>query len=62
LEIEYTEMEYKFRFAVDGGEMHSMGGADTMDLSEKDFVGPIVGMFAVGEDSVEVCFEGFDVL
>jgi beta-xylosidase len=62
LEIEYTEMEYKFRFAVDGGEMQSMGEADTMNLSEKDFVGPIVGMFAVGEDGVEVSFEGFDVL
>jgi beta-xylosidase len=62
LEIEYTEIGYKFRFSGDGGEMQSMGEADTMDLSEKDFVGPIVGMFAVNEEDTEVCFEDFDVL
>ena len=61
LEIKYTETGYTFHFAGDGGEVQIMGEADTMGLSEKDFVGPIVGMFAVNDDDVEVCFEDFSV-
>jgi beta-xylosidase len=61
-EVTYTEKEYKVGFSIAGEEMQTLARADTMELSEKDFVGPVVGIFAVGEDGVEICFEEFQVL
>ncbi|KAF3036515.1 hypothetical protein E8E11_004787 [Didymella keratinophila] len=48
--IAYTEREYRAYFSVDGGEVVELGKAETMELSAKDFVGPIVGVFAVSKD------------
>ena len=43
------------------GQDIEVGSVDAMEISGKDFVGPIVGVFAVGAEKVEVMFEGFDV-
>jgi beta-xylosidase len=48
--ITYTEKEYRAYFSVDGGEAVELGKAETMELSAKDFVGPIIGVFAISKD------------
>jgi hypothetical protein len=38
----------------------TLGVVDTADLSNADFVGPIIGVFAVSEDdSTEIVFKNF---
>ncbi|KAF3037618.1 hypothetical protein E8E12_003528 [Didymella heteroderae] len=48
--IAYTEKEYRAYFSIDDGEAVKLGRADAMELSAKDFVGPIVGIFAISKD------------
>ncbi|OSS46878.1 hypothetical protein B5807_08992 [Epicoccum nigrum] len=58
----YTEHEYRASIVVDGGEVVELGRVDAVELSGKDFVGPVVGVFAVGEGEGEkVRFGGFMV-
>jgi beta-xylosidase len=57
--LEYTEMEYTAFYRVDGGEGMEVGRIKTGELSDKDFVGPIVGVCVVGHGEVE--FEDFVV-
>jgi beta-xylosidase len=45
--FEYTEFEYVASFGVDGGESVELGRVDAVELSGKDFVGPIIGVFAI---------------
>jgi len=61
--IAYTEKEYRAYFSVDGGEAVELGKAETMELSAKDFVGPIVGVFAISKDdgAEKARFENFVV-
>ncbi|KAF2128769.1 glycoside hydrolase family 43 protein [Dothidotthia symphoricarpi CBS 119687] len=60
LVLKYTDMEYEASYSVDGAKSIVSGTADTMDLSEMDFVGPIIGLFVTGEGG-EVCFKDFEV-
>ena len=61
LVIRYTETHYTLYYKTEpAGEMQEVGKVDSLDLSDKDFVGPIVGIFAVGEH-VEVRFTQFVV-
>ncbi|KAM5386651.1 hypothetical protein ACJZ2D_000614 [Fusarium nematophilum] len=46
--ISYTGLEWTFLYRMDGEDWVKMGVVDTMRLSGRDFIGPIVGMFAVG--------------
>ena len=46
--VQYTEASYAFSFEC-GGSKHSFDAFDTIGLTGFDFVGPIVGVFAVGE-------------
>jgi beta-xylosidase len=55
--ITYTEKEYRAYFSVGEGETIELGRADAMELSAKDFVGPIIGMFVVGEDGAKAKFD-----
>ncbi|KAJ4330645.1 hypothetical protein N0V87_009830 [Didymella glomerata] len=48
--IAYTEKEYHAYFSVNGEEAVEIGRAEAMELSAKDFVGPIVGVFAISKD------------
>lgn len=63
--LEYTELRYDVWYSLDaaavGGQRVKVGSVDARELSGKDFVGPIVGVFAVGGETVDVGFEGFEV-
>jgi beta-xylosidase len=65
LVLKYTEMDYTASYAIDGGSAKELGKVETMELSDKDFVGPIIGVYAVNEggpkDGIEVKFEDFVV-
>lgn len=48
--LEYTEKEYKLRYKLIGdGEFTCLGEVDTLDLTGPDFVGPVIGAFAVSK-------------
>lgn len=48
--IVYTEKEYRAYFSIGDEKAIELGKADALELSGKDFVGPIVGLFAFGQD------------
>lgn len=59
LKCSYTEMSYEFSFRTDPkGKWYTIGRVDTLDMSGYDYIGPIFGLFAVGEAG-EVDFENF---
>jgi beta-xylosidase len=58
--FEYSETEYILSYRADSGEVKELGRVSTMDLSNKDFVGPIVGIFAEGEGG-EIDLKDFTV-
>jgi beta-xylosidase len=47
--IHYTEMEYRLCYRVGDGAEKELCKVDIMELSDKDFVGPIVGVYAVDD-------------
>jgi len=55
--VQYTEASYAFSFECEGSE-HTFDAFDTIGLTGFDFVGPIVGVFAVakGEKVDDVTF------
>ncbi|KAH7561583.1 glycosyl hydrolase [Bipolaris maydis] len=60
--VEYTEMQYEISYRLDAvGESNKVASVDAKDLSGKDFVGPIFGVFAIGHQKTEVKFEWFEV-
>jgi beta-xylosidase len=60
LKIEYTEMEYIFSFRPGStGNWTELMRLDTADLSGLDFVGPVIGLFAVGDGKTLVRFSEF---
>jgi beta-xylosidase len=48
--IHYTESEYTLCYRVDDREEEELCKVDTMVLSDKDFVGPIVGVWATDDE------------
>ncbi|KAI1334732.1 putative xylanase 35 [Xylariaceae sp. FL0016] len=60
-QINYTEIQYEFSIAQSAeGPWQSLGSVDTLALTGFDFIGPMVGIFAIGEDST-IKFEEFRV-
>lgn len=65
LRLEYTELEYTVLYSLDGGptrNLTGLGKVSTMELSNKDFTGPIIGVHAVcekGSENFKVHFEDF---
>ncbi|KAF1926391.1 glycoside hydrolase family 43 protein [Didymella exigua CBS 183.55] len=61
--IAYTEKVYRAYFSINGGETVELGKADAMELSARDFVGPVVGIFAFANhgNAAKARFEGFVV-
>ncbi|KAH7156200.1 glycosyl hydrolase [Dactylonectria macrodidyma] len=54
LRMEYTEKEYRLSFKVEGGSDENwtcIALTDTINLTGPDFVGPVIGIFAVAETS-----------
>ncbi|KAI4721218.1 hypothetical protein E4T48_02519 [Aureobasidium sp. EXF-10727] len=59
--IEYTEDKLVFQYEEEEGVVKTLGDVDTAELSNADFVGPIIGVFAVSdEESDEVVFTNFN--
>ena len=61
LSIEYTEETLTLQYGVEDGHLKTLGTADTAELSNADFVGPILGVFAVSEQDVNVSFRSFSI-
>lgn len=59
--FEYTEHEYRASVVVDGIKAIEVGKVEAVELSAKDFVGPVVGVFAVGDGGEKVRFGEFVV-
>ncbi|KAJ1331981.1 xylan 1,4-beta-xylosidase [Microdochium nivale] len=57
-QISYTEKEYELAFRLGQGELTTLFKIDVLDLSDPDFVGPVIGPSVVGKDHV-VEFSGF---
>lgn len=54
LRICYTELEWMFQYRTSPGEdWVRVDAIDTLRLSGRDFTGPIIGMFAVGQGDAE---------
>jgi beta-xylosidase len=52
--IDYTHLEWSFRYRVGESEdWMRLGVVDTLQLSGRDFTGPILGVFAVGSEEDE---------
>jgi beta-xylosidase len=60
LSIVYTEESLQFEYEYHG-KSETIGTVDTAELSNADFVGPIIGVFAVSEVETEVKFEDFKI-
>ncbi|OAL55544.1 hypothetical protein IQ07DRAFT_498701 [Pyrenochaeta sp. DS3sAY3a] len=58
--ISSTELAYTALFSIDGREVQELGRATAAELSNRDFVGPVVGVFVVGEVG-EAVFRDFVV-
>ncbi|KAL0944836.1 Xylosidase/arabinosidase [Colletotrichum truncatum] len=54
--VDYTELEFVFWYSVSNGvgKKEQFGRMDTLDMTGHDFVGPIVGIFAVGGKEADV--------
>jgi beta-xylosidase len=58
--IEYTEEKLIFQYEEEQGVTKTLGIVDTAELSNADFVGPIIAVFAVSEEqSAEIVFTDF---
>lgn len=58
--IGYTEKEYRIAYALDEKEWQSVATLDLIDMTGPDFVGPVIGVFALG-DGVKVEVTDLDV-
>lgn len=58
--IVYTERSLRFFFQADGADWHEVSTLDTAILTDYDFTGPVIGVFAIGDD-VPVDFGDFAV-
>ncbi|KAH0277427.1 glycoside hydrolase family 43 protein, partial [Aureobasidium melanogenum] len=61
LVVEYTEEKLVFQYEEEEGVVKTIGVVDTAELSNADFVGPVIGVFAVSEqEKDEVVFTNFE--
>ncbi|KAJ5101209.1 Concanavalin A-like lectin/glucanase subgroup [Penicillium angulare] len=60
LRIDYTELSLQLFFKSAEEAWHSFGAVDTSVLTDFDFTGPVIGIFAIGAD-VDVEFVNFEV-
>jgi beta-xylosidase len=63
--IEYTEEQYSLFYSVQHNVENNwkyLGTVDVLDMTDPDFTGPIIGIYAVGQaEGVKVQFEGMNV-
>ncbi|KAJ4245232.1 hypothetical protein NW762_014102 [Fusarium torreyae] len=61
--FEYTEKEFRLMYCLGNGSAQSwntIAVVDTLTMTDPDFVGPVFGIFAVADESVEVVFDKFE--
>ncbi|CAI7589872.1 Concanavalin A-like lectin/glucanase subgroup [Penicillium crustosum] len=58
--ISYTEASLQFFFRVDEADWHDLATVDTAIMTDYDFTGPVIGIFAIGDD-VTVEFGDFQI-
>lgn len=61
--VDYTEVELSFWYSISGGapEKTIVGRLDALDISGHDFVGPVIGIYAISDEKVNVRFSDLDV-
>jgi beta-xylosidase len=60
--IEYTETEYRLFYSSESeGTWQCLATVDTLDMTDADFTGPVIGVFAVAENPIEVQFEDLEI-
>ncbi|KAH6879886.1 putative xylosidase/arabinosidase [Thelonectria olida] len=61
--VNYTELEFVFWFSVadNAATRKGLGKIDSLDMTGHDFVGPIIGVYAVSDKEVKVKFADFSV-
>ncbi|KAH6879837.1 putative xylosidase/arabinosidase [Thelonectria olida] len=60
--VDYSELEFVLWFSVvvdDAAMKEELGRIDTLDMTGYDFVGPIIGIYAVSDKEVEVRYSEF---
>ncbi|KAJ5197698.1 Concanavalin A-like lectin/glucanase subgroup [Penicillium cf. viridicatum] len=58
--IGYKETSLQFFFRVDEADWHDLATVDTGIMTDYDFTGPVIGIFAIGDD-VAVEFGNFEI-
>jgi beta-xylosidase len=62
LRIEYTENEYRLLYTYeDHANWQCLASVDTLEMTDPDFTGPLMGIFAVARNPMEVQFEGLEI-
>ncbi|KAL4984430.1 glycosyl hydrolase [Aspergillus falconensis] len=64
LRIDYTENAYRMLYSYKGESGNSwncLATVDTLHMTDPDFTGPVVGVFAVAEDAIEVQFDDLEI-
>ncbi|KAH7187175.1 glycosyl hydrolase [Fusarium oxysporum] len=61
--IKYTEQEFHFIYSLSSESdlsWNKLAVIDTLDMTDPDFVGPVLGIFAIANEGVHVQFKNFD--
>ncbi|KAJ0415024.1 glycosyl hydrolase [Aspergillus carlsbadensis] len=59
--IDYTELELAFWYKIDTEGKREVARIDSLDMTGHDFVGPVIGIYAVGAESQTLRFSDFQV-
>lgn len=54
LGFNYTELDFVFWYSIDAGTKERFEKMDTLDMTGLDFVGPVIGVFAVSDKPCKV--------
>jgi beta-xylosidase len=59
--IDYNELEFTFWYSAGTEAKRELARMDSLDMTGHDFVGPVIGIYAVGDESRKVRFSNFQV-
>ncbi|KAH8652969.1 glycosyl hydrolase [Ilyonectria robusta] len=62
--VDYTELQFVFWYCLDVGGVQKkerFAHIATLDMTGHDFVGPIIGVFAIGNEKVKVNYLGLEM-
>ncbi|KAL2811264.1 glycosyl hydrolase [Aspergillus granulosus] len=64
LRMEYTENAYRMLYSYQrrsGDSWECLATVDTLHMTDPDFTGPVIGVFAVAEDAIEIQFDDLEI-